>query len=227
LNMQNPTRFYLSLFVAVVLAYLTLPVVGQDSAPSADWTLSRLDSVGGHQTTKLGNPRIVGASPDQAMEFDGASAIVLDTNPLAELKQFTAEVVFRPVAGGAKEQRFVHFQEDGTENRLLFELRLIDGDRWFLDTFIKSGDGNYTQFADKFPHPLGPWYHAAVVMDGKTMRHFVNGVEEMATPVTFAPQKAGKTSIGVRLNRVSWYSGAVRRVRVTPRVLRPEEFLKP
>jgi len=43
----------------------------------------------------------------------------------------------------------------------------------------------------------------------------------------FKPQKEGRTSIGVRINQVSWYKGAVRQVRITPRVLMPQEFLKP
>ena len=35
-------------------------------------------------------------------------------------------------------------------------------------------------------------------MDGKTMKHYVNGVEELTTPINFTPQKNGKTSLGVR-----------------------------
>jgi hypothetical protein len=192
-----------------------------------DWTFTSVDSIGGHRTTQIGKPKLIGAPPEQALEFDGASAIFLDTNPLAGLKQFTAEVIFRPDAGGPKEQRFIHFQENGSENRLLFEIRLTDGDRWFLDTFIKSGSGNHTLFAEKFPHQLGPWYHAAVVMDGQTMRHYVNGAEEMSTPITFAPQGPGQTSLGVRINKVSWYQGALRQLRITPRPLAPAQFLKP
>jgi hypothetical protein len=59
------------------------------------------------------------------------------------------------------------------------------------------------------------------------MRHFVNGKEELKAAVKLEPLKPGKTSLGVRLNRVSWYQGAIRQVRITPRVLRPEEFLRP
>jgi hypothetical protein len=146
---------------------------------------------------------------------------------LADLKQFTAEVIFQPYAGGNKEQRFLHFQEAGSDNRLLFEIRLTEDNRWFLDTFIKSGPGNFTLYAEKSLHPNGPWYHAAVVMDGTTMRHFVNGAEELSSPITFLPHKNGRTSIGVRMNQVSWFKGAVKRIRITPRVLRPQEFLQP
>ncbi len=49
------------------------------------------------------------------------------------------------------------------ENRILFETRLTPDGQWFLDTFIKSGEGGNTQFAEKFEHPIGRWYHAAIV----------------------------------------------------------------
>lgn len=217
--------------IMVILGLLlsSLPALGyaQVGQPAIDWTFTRLDEVGGHKTTLVGAPSLFETPAGKAVAFDGMNAIFLDTNPLAGLTKFTAEVVFRPATAGGKEQRFLHFQEGGTENRLLFELRLIEGDRWFLDTFIKSEAGNYTQFAEKFPHPIGPWYHAAVTMDGQTMRHYVNGTEEMSTAATYAPQKAGQASIGVRINKVSWYTGSISRVRVTPRVLKPDEFLKP
>ena len=213
-----------------VIVFTARSLVAQQVPPTAagvvEWDFSRLDSIGGQKTTVAGAPRLRETPQGMAVEFDGRSGLFLVVNPLAGLRQFTAEVVFQPAAGGAKEQRFLHFQEDGTENRLLFETRLTTDNRWFLDTFIKSGDGNYTLLAQNSPHPIGPWYHAAVTMDGVTMRHFVNGVEELSTPITFSPQKAGQTSIGVRLNRVSWYTGAVQRIRVTPRVLEPREFLK-
>jgi hypothetical protein len=64
-------------------------------------------------------------------------------------------------------------------------------------------------------------------MNGQTMRHYVNGTLELSTPITFTPQGAGKTSLGVRQNKVSWYVGAIRRIRLTPRVLDVGEFLFP
>ena len=202
------------------------------SATAADkpvvWNFDQLETIGGHKATLLGSPRVIDAEPGKAVEFDGKQdAIFLDANPLAGSTQFTAEIVFKPYADGPKEQRFFHLQEAGSENRLLFETRLTDDGRWFLDTFIKSGDGDYTLFAKESLHPLGPWYAAAVVMDGKTMRHFVNGKEELAADVKYVPQGKGQTSIGVRINKVFWYKGAVRQVRITPGVLTPQEFLKP
>jgi hypothetical protein len=208
-----------------------LPILFISTAVSAQsavvWDLNRLDLVGGHRTTMAGAPRLIDTPQGKATEFDGkGDGLFIDTNPLAGLSKFTAEVIFQPYAGGPKEQRFVHMQEEGSESRLLFEIRLTDDNRWFLDAFIKSGDGNFTLYAEKATHPVGPWYHAAIVMDGTTMRHFVNGVEELSTPITFKPQNSGRTSIGVRLNKVSWYKGAVRQLRITPAALAPGQFLK-
>src|SRR5262245_8515855 len=109
-------------------------LIAQDPVRHVDWELSWLDEVGGNKATVVGTPRISDAAGGKAVEFDGKSAIFLDVNPLAGMKQFTAEVIFRPTAGGAKEQRFVHLQEEGSDNRLLFEIRLTDDGKWFLDT---------------------------------------------------------------------------------------------
>jgi len=208
-----------------------VPLSADEQADTASrtigWDFTRLDRIGEHKTTLVGSPVFKEAPAQKAVEFDGKSGIFLDVNPLAGMKQFTAEVVFQPYAAGNKEQRFLHFQETGSDNRLLFEIRLTGDGHWFLDSFIKSGQGNYTLYAERSPHPIGAWYHAAVVMDGSTMRHYVNGTEELSTPITFSPQKEGRTSIGVRINQVSWYKGAVRQIRITPRALTPREFLKP
>lgn len=218
----------LPLVFVLVAAY---PLAGQEAAPVAAaatlWSLERVDQIGEHAATVLGEPRAIDTTIGKAIEFDGKDdGILLDVNPLQGLTLFTVEVIFRPAADGPREQRFVHFQENGTENRFLFEIRVTSGNRWFLDTFIKSGEGNYTQLAEKFPHPIGSWQHAAAVVDGRMMRHYVNGVEEMSTPVVYAAQGPGRTSLGVRINRVSWYRGAIRQIRVTPAVLTPESFLK-
>jgi len=205
------------------------------------WTLDRLEAIGGHPTMVLGQPRVIeaaaqaaaggqpaDAAASKALAFDGVDdGLIVDANPLSGLATFTVEVIFRPERGGPAAQRFVHLQEAGSDNRLLFETRLIAGDRWFLDTFLKCGSGNHTLFAEQHPHPIGPWYHAAVTVDGRLMRHYVNGKEELAQAVDFRPLGPGQTSLGVRLNQVSWYQGAIRTLRITPRVLAPAEFLKP
>jgi hypothetical protein len=189
------------------------------------WDVDRLDRLGGHQTTVVGEPKVIETKDGKAVQFGGkGDALFLEANPLAGLKQFTVEVIFQPQADGPKEQRFLHFQETGSENRLLFETRLTDDGQWFLDTYVKSGEHDATLFAEKSLHKIGPWYHAAVVVDGKTMRHFVNGQEELKADLPFEPLGPGQTSLGVRINKVFWYKGAVRQIKITPRALTPEEF---
>lgn len=192
------------------------------------WNLDSLESIGGHKVTVVGKPRVIETERGKAIEFDGRNdGVFVAANPLAGLKVFTAEVIFRPAAAGPKEQRFLHFQPRGSEDRLLFETRLTPEGRWFLDTYLESGKAKQTLFADKFLHPLDSWHQAAVVVDGKTMRHYVNGKEELAADLQPTPLAAGQTSIGVRFNKVFWFQGAIRQIRVSPTVLKAEAFLKP
>lgn len=218
-------------FRLLALAFLVLPLSitsAQTNTKPTIWVLNRLDALGGHPLTVVGAPKLVDTTVQGGIEFNGQDdGLFVDANPLHGLSQFTVETIFRPATGGPVAQRFLHFQESGSENRLLFETRLTTDGQWFLDTFLKSGDGNFTLFAERSLHPLGPWYHAAVVVDGKTMRHFVDGKEELALPIKFAPLAAGRTSIGVRINKASWYQGAIRQVRITPRALAPHEFTRP
>jgi hypothetical protein len=192
------------------------------------WNLDNLESIAGHRVTVVGKPRVIETDRGKAIEFDGrGDGLFIPANPLAGLKVFTAEVIFRPAAGGPKEQRFLHFQADGSEDRLLFETRLPPDGKWFLDTHLQTGEAKQTLFAEKFLHPLDSWHHAAVVVDGKTMRHYVDGKEELAGDMQLTPLAAGQTSIGVRVNKVFWYQGAIRQIRITPAVLKPDAFLKP
>lgn len=216
---------YLAPFVAILLAAL---VQAEQPKSAINWNLDNLETIGGHKVTVVGKPRVIETDRGKAIDFNGKDdALFVPANPLAGLKEFTAEVVFRPAAGGPKEQRFLHFQPNGTEERVLFETRLPVEGQWFLDTYLQSGEGKHTLFADKFHHPLGPWYAAAVVIDGKTMRHYVNSKEELSAEVKLLPLAAGETSIGVRHNKVHWFQGAIRQIRITPAALKPGELLKP
>lgn len=192
------------------------------------WNLDNLECIGGHKVSVIGKPRVIETDQGKAIEFNGQEdGLFVAANPLAGLKRFTVEVIFRPAAGGPKEQRFLHFQPEGSEDRVLFETRLTPGGQWFLDTYLQMGEGKFTLYAEEFLHPMGPWYHAAIVVDGKTMRHYVGGKVELAADIQLTSLAAGQTSIGVRFNKVFWYQGAIRQIRITPAVLKPDEFLKP
>ncbi len=187
------------------------------------WKIDNVRSIGGFATTACGNPRVVAG----AVEFDGVGdGLLVDIHPMAGWTEFTLEIVFRPDAGGPKEQRFLHLQVDGSEDRILIETRLTGDGRLFLDTFIKSGSTDQALFAKDFLHPVGKWHAAALVFDGTTMSHFVNGAPELSAPIAFTPPRSGRTSIGMRANQVWWFKGAIGEVRMTRRALAPLEFLR-
>ena len=188
------------------------------------WTFDRLDRVGGHPTTVVGEPRVVDTPVGKAIEFDGVDdALFVGVHPLAGAQTFTWEAIFRP-DGGQPEQRWFHLQESGTENRLLFEIRVIDG-RWCLDSYGHSGDAQQALMNRNSLHALGAWYHVAAVYDGNQFRNYVNGTLEGAANIRFAPQGPGRSSIGVRINRVNYFKGAIHLARFTRRALAPADFL--
>ena len=183
--------------------------------------------IGGHPPHILGKPRLVQGDGGKYMEFDGErDGLIVDHHPLVGAETFTLEVVFQPRSEGLTEQRFVHVQEARGENRVLVETRLTGGGDWFLDTYIKSGEDQLPLFAEGHPHPIGAWYQAAVIYDGGTMRHYVDGEQELEGEVAFKPLKPGQTSLGVRLNRVCWFKGAMVLVRFVDRPLGPGEFFE-
>lgn len=214
--------------VALMLAsfsYGQKPEQHQSSGRSVTWKINDLKTIGGKPTTMLGNPQVVSSPNGKAVLFDGVDdGLIVNANPIAGAKVFTVEAVFRPDLDGTTEQRWFHIQDETSDNRVLLETRLV-GDQWFLDTFIKSGANSRPLYAENFKHPVGEWYHVALVYDGTTMRHYVDGMEELSGPLTISPFGKGSTSIGVRMNRVFWFKGAIRTVRFTPRALSPKEFM--
>ena len=202
---------------------------GKESAmEQVVWHIDNLEQIGGHSVTVVGTPKVIHTDRGKAVEFDGVGdGLFLDVHPLSGWDAFTVEVIFKPYPDGLKEQRFFHMQERDSNARVMFETRLTTDNRWFLDTFIRSGEGNHAMYAEDFKHPIGPWYHAAIVVDGKLFRHYVNGQLELSKEIDYAPQQPGRTSLGVRINQVHWYKGAIRTARFTRGAMKPEAFLKP
>lgn len=193
----------------------------------AEWRLDSLQAIGGHVVTVIGAPRLVSTPVGQALEFNGASdGIVVDANPIKGLRQFTIEVLFEPAVDGPPEQRFLHMQETGTENRALLETRMLEGGSWCLDTFLRYDTASRTLIDRARSHTAGAWHVASLVFDGRDMTHYVDGEREASGPVDFKPLGPGSTSIGVRMNRVSWFKGRIARVRVTPATLEAGALMK-
>lgn len=202
--------------VPLLIFFLSFASIAQ----SEKWKLNSLQKIGGHRTEIVGAPRVSGG----VVEFDGVDdGIFLDTNPVEGFSAFTVEAVFRPDAGGNREQRWLHIQQTDADNRVLLEIRVV-GNEWFLDTFMKSGENRLTHYAEKFMHPLGKWFHVALVFDGKQMRHYVNGNVEAEGNMTITPFGKGRTSLGVRQNKVHWFKGAISVIRVTGKALEPKDF---
>ena len=195
------------------------------AAANEVWVFDRLDKIGGHAVTVEGHPKVVKTLIGKAVQFNGVDdALFLEVHPLAGAEQFTWEVIFWPDADGKPEQRFFHFQESASTNRLLFETRVAAG-QWCLDSFAQSTTGSKALMDRAKLHPTGAWYHVAAVYDGKEYRNYVNGVREGEAVVKLSPHTAGRTSIGVRINRVDYFKGKVRMARMTPRALSPAEFM--
>lgn len=206
------------IFLTALLAMLAVP-------PAETWHFDNLDRIGGHRVTVLGHPKVIGMPSGKAIEFNGVDdAIFLDTHPLAGADTFTWEVVFRPDRGGNPEQRFFHLQVDGSDDRMLFEIRVI-GDQWCLDSFVTTGKDSRALLDRTKLHPLGQWYRVEAVYDGNELRNYVDGVLQGSGELHAGPQKPGQTSVGVRFNRRDYFRGAVRTARMTPRALNPAEFL--
>jgi hypothetical protein len=183
----------------------------------------------------------------KAVQFNGMdTALDIPKNPLDVYTQWTAEIIFRLDTGGAQAQRWFHIAGTGgmgTGERVLFELRYnAANNTWFQVAFVQGG-ATGRLFGYAFPHPAGKWYHVAIVIDGKTMKPYVNGVWEPAGncageactpanltapfPLAYKPIGAGATRVGSRYGGSAWLKGAVRLARFTPRALTPAEFIPP
>jgi hypothetical protein len=219
-------------YVRSVLTLLAAAIAAAPAKPPRQevWRFDRLNRIGGHAVTVAGHPRVIDTPGGKAIEFNGVDdAIFLDVHPLAGAATFTWEAIFRPDGGNA-EQRWFHLEEnpatgENTDNRMLFEIRVIDG-RWCLDAFNRSGEAQKALLNRQNLHELGKWHHVAAVYDGTEFRSYVDGVQDGAAQIHFNPQGAGRTAVGVRMNKVYYFKGAVRAARFTRSALQPSEFLK-
>jgi Concanavalin A-like lectin/glucanases superfamily len=229
---MKPSRRCLPLFLPL------LAVAAFAAPPPVTWTLNDLGKVGGETPTVWGTPQVVDGA---AMHFNGASdGLLLPVNPLAGWDKFTAAILFRPESSAPFAQRFVHIQDE-EGNRLTFETRVVAGKGWYMDTFLASGrtgTGAKAAPAAGTPavplsralidpaklHPLDQWYWGEIVYDGHTMTAYVNGVQELTGSVALPPMGGGKTSLGVRQNKVYWFKGQIKEVRFYPAALAPADL---
>lgn len=208
-------RFFVPFATFVLLAVPRVAVA--QPAGMAIWRVDNLGRIGGHAVTVLGEPRVVPTDIGRAVEFNGSrDGLLIDANPIAGLQRFTIDVVFQPADDGQEEQRFLHIEESGTGNRALVELRMNAGGTWSLDTYLRTGETGVTLLDRSLTHPASRWHVATLTYDGKTMTHYIDGVRELSGEIAFASLKDGRTSLGVRQNRVSWFKGRIHSIRFAP-----------
>ena len=220
------TLFYINLFIiAAPITYKNMIQNNPKISNSAtEWIFSDLIAEPVKGVTVYGNPEIIEYGKNKAVAFNGSGdAVFLEDMPLSGLEQFTIEMIFKPFSGGDFEQRFLHCGEVNGD-RLLLELRSVPGG-WYFDAFIKIGDQGTTLIEPKLLHPSDEWYHIAYVIDRGHLETFINRKKELDGTVAFSPLKSGMTSVGVRQNKVSWFRGAIYKIRITPKALKPEKFM--
>lgn len=220
---------------AVLSALLTtaLPVAAQSPAAET-WRFDNLTAIGGHPVEVLGHPQLIESPYGKAVEFDGkGDGLFLPVHPLAGATAYTWEIIFRPDSDGPEAQRFFHLQEQDpatgqdSPNRLLTEIRMVKG-QWCLDSHGTSGDHHTTLLNCDAQHLFAAdrWYRVTTVFDGKTMRNYIGSVEQGEGAFTLVPMRAGRTAVGIRINKIYPFKGAILMARMTPRALAPSEFLQ-
>lgn len=187
------------------------------ASPAIRWAIGNAPATEGHALSVLGAPTVGESELGATVCFDGKDdALLFPVNPLEGLSEFTIEILFKPDPDGASEQRLLHVQEDGTENRALLELRSTAEASTTVNTFLRSGGEQLALSNEKALHPASRWYWAALTYKSGQLSHAVNGVFEADGKVTFAPLGKGQMSLGARLNRESWFKGCVREIRFSP-----------
>jgi hypothetical protein len=221
-----PSAWSLTAAVVAVAIIAAAPTHARRADGAVIWNLDNLTSIAGHPVTVIGAPKVMSTPQGKAVEFNGASdGLLLDVNPIEGLSRFTVEAVLAPAPDGPEEQRFLHISETGSERRLMMETRILPDRTWCLDTYLRHEAPGLTLIDRTKTHPGGTWHAAALTYDGKTMASYVDGVRELSGEVPFAPLGAGRISIGVRQNKVSWYKGRIRLIRISPEALPPARLL--
>jgi hypothetical protein len=189
-----------------------------------EWLLANLLRKKSSMVEISGNPQIVSSPYGDVVSFNGIDdALFLNQLPLQSIQEFTVEMIFKPAINGVFEQRILHIGES-TKDRMLLEIRAVDNN-WYFDGYTASGSNKKALIDEKLIHPLDQWYHVAFVVTPKNLTTFVNGKQELQEGFPFLPIEKGQTSIGVRMNKVCWFKGAIYKIRITPKQLKTNEFM--
>jgi hypothetical protein len=239
----------MKLLAIIALAIPALAVPGH-AQQAITWRFDNLTKIGDAQVTAIGNPQLVDTPIGKAIHFEGhgntnssngqsgnqtgnpiGDALFLNTAPLSGDATYTFEVIFRPSSKGAPAQRFFHMQDNNSQSRRMFEIRIVNN-QWCLDTVgidVRHGPEQHgVALACDTPHlhPLDRWYAVAATYDGKTLRGYVDGELQAEIAVALAPLPPGATSVGTRIDKRDFFTGDIYSARFTPRVLSRADFLR-
>ena len=200
------------------------PEIKKNPNSKTEWLLANLLREKSGSSNISGKPQIVNSPYGEAVSFNGIDdAFFLNELPLQSLQEFTVEMIFKPAVNGLFEQRILHIGES-TKDRMLLEIRVV-GNNWYFDGYAASGTNKKALIDEKIIHPLEQWYYVAFVVTPKSLTTFVNGKQELHEDFSFLPIESGQTSIGVRMNKVCWFKGAIYKIRITPKQVKPNRFM--
>jgi hypothetical protein len=230
-------RFSTTVFAAFLATGCVHAPPQSGATGSVLWRFDNLKRIAGYAVRVEGEPKRISTPAGAAVEFDGVDdALFIPAHPLAGAASFTFEAIFRP-DGGAFEQRWFHLAQadpaapaglyppvQPSGPRFLFEIRVVDNS-WYLDAFTAGPGYSKTLIAPSQRFGVGSWHHVAQTYDGQTYRSYVDGKLQAESPLAFASQGPGYSSIGTRINRRNYFHGAVYAARFTPRALAPRDFM--
>lgn len=221
---------------AIVLFTCCAPVYSQ-----VTWDIDNTTNIGGNAvTTVVGSPTVVETPFGNGLKFDGNDGIIVNANPVAGAAQFTIEMLFRPdpiVNPASFEPRvlFIQSTPNPPDHRAALEARIEpDNLHWHIDTFLQSQRAGQPNPSVTSPltleettklHALGQWYNYTMTYDGSQLKAYLNGQLESAGELAVEGMAAGRTSIGMRITQQRFFEGIVAKVRFTPALVAPEDFL--
>lgn len=232
--LKHPSKLK-SLFIFIIGALAQLFILsGCNSTKTDYWNIDNLEEIGGHAITVFGNPKVVDTELGKAVHFDGDGDLLLvDYNPLGNTTDFTVEVIFKPEACFPENiaPRFIHFQDpdDPQQKRLMIELRINEQNMCYLDGFLKTDTSDLVLIDETLVHPTETWIHAAVTYQNNTLTTYINGQKQLSGEIGYEKafiNSTGKVSIGGRMNKVSWFKGLIKTLKVSNKALDPEDFIK-
>ncbi len=214
----------INFFVMLVVCLELMSSCNSQKDKTITWKIDSIHKIGENPIVIWGSPKVILSDGEKMVEFRGENdGLLVNRNPLEGMKEFTIEVDFKPFEGYPenREQRYLHIQDPKNENRrILMELRLNSKNEWYGDWFIKSEKGGLTLIDSTLTHPVNVWATISLVYKDEEMKGYINGKLEGAGMVSYLPiGENGKTSIGTRMNKTSWFKGTIREVRFIPNAI--------